>query len=367
MRPSGVFGSLTGIAGKGETIMRVTGNTGGEAVQAGESLPVKTLADGLARRQDNFLLLRFIAASMVIYGHGLAVANVKGASPDLFIRLGWGTYSGTLAVYIFFVVSGFMITGSYLRRRHLVDFLWARLLRIYPAYFCCLVISAFVLGAIYTTLPLSEYFQKPGVLNYVIQNLRLQTTMIWKLPGVFSGNPQDAVINGAIWTLPAEFRMYLWVALVGIVGILSRRWLCILIILTLFGLGVARPEADTLMIPSIYLHLAAMFGFGALCYLFQEYIPVGWSYAAAAVLVAYLLRDTALYQFAFGMAIVQFSFAFAYCLPWYGFNRFGDYSYGIYLWGYPMQQVLAHHFPEMGPKHNACYAFVLALVMAALS
>ncbi|GAB2586985.1 acyltransferase [Dyella jejuensis] len=347
--------------------MIASGYTGSKIPRVKQLSSTMTLADGLENRKDNFLLLRFIAASMVIYGHGGAIANTKGASPDLFLRLGWGIYSGTLAVCIFFVVSGFMIAGSYLRRQHLADFLWARLLRIYPAYFCCLVICAVVLGAVYTALPLNQYFENTGVLHYVTQNVKLQTTMVWTLPEVFDGNPHDSVINGAIWTLPAEFRMYLWVAIVGALGILSRRWLCALIIAVLFGLGILRPDADIFMIPSIYLHLAAMFGIGTLCYLFRDHVPVGWPYVAAAVILAYLLRNTVFYQFALGLAIAQFSFAFAYCLPWYGFNRFGDYSYGIYLWGYPMQQALAHHFPLMGPKHNACFAFMLALAMALLS
>jgi peptidoglycan/LPS O-acetylase OafA/YrhL len=327
---------------------------------------VRTLADGLESRRDNFLLLRFIAASMVIYGHGKALTGGKGW-PDLFVWLGWGTYSGTLAVYIFFVVSGFMIAGSYLRRQHLADFLWARVLRIFPAYLFCLALSAFVLGAIYTSLPASNYYRDPSVLHYVTHNMKLRTNLIMNLPGVFTDNPAGTTVNGAIWTLPAEFRMYMWVALVGLLGVLSRRWLCNLIIVTMFGLGIVHPDRDILMIPGIFLHLAAMFGFGAFCYINRRYIPVGWPYVAVTALMSYLLRDTMIYPFVFGLAITQFSFTFAYCIPWHGFNRFGDYSYGIYLWGFPMQQVIAHHFPTLSPIGNTVAAFFPALALAVLS
>lgn len=326
----------------------------------------KTLADGLDSRQDNFLLLRFVAASMVIYGHGASVTGGKGL-PELFTWLGWGTYSGTLAVYMFFVVSGFMITGSYLRRQHLVDFLWARVLRIFPAYLFCLLICAFVLGAIYTSMPLDEYFHNREVAHYVTRNLELQTSMVWNLPGVFTNNPVRSTVNGAIWTLPAEFRMYLWVALVGVLAVLSRRWMCNLIIATLFGLGIAYPDKSMLMIPSIFLPLAAMFGFGAFCYVNRHHIPVGWPYVAALGLMAYLLHGTLFYPFVLGLALAQFCFAFAYCMPWHGFNRFGDYSYGIYLWGFPMQQVIAHHFPSLPPMGNSALAFFPALALAVLS
>ncbi len=327
---------------------------------------VKTLASGLESRGDNFLLLRFLAASLVIYGHGGAVTAGLGMH-DVFLTLGWGIYSGKIAVYIFFAVSGFMITGSFLRRQHLANFLWARVLRIFPAYLFCLVLSAYLLGAFYTTYPPSSYLTDRGLPHYIFQNLRLHSPMVWNLPGVFTGNPKTATVNGAIWTLPAEFRMYLWIGLVGVLGILSRRWLFSLLLGAVAGLTIVYPHRDILLIPASYFGLAGMFGLGAVCYVHRQHIPVGWAYAAAAALLAYLLRDTPLYAFTFGLALVEFSMAFAYCTPWYGFNRFGDYSYGIYLWGYPMQQVVAHHFPGLSPNLNAACAFPLAVAMGIVS
>lgn len=327
---------------------------------------VRTLADGLRSRKDNFLLLRFIAASMVIYGHGSAITGGPGRA-EFFVWMGWGTYSGAIAVDIFFVVSGFMIAGSYLRRQHLGDFLWARVLRIFPAFLFCLLLSAYVLGPLLTHLAVADYLHAPEVAHYVVQNAKLQTTMAWNLPGVFVGNPKATTINGAIWTLPAEFRMYLWIAVLGVIGTLSRRWLVTAIIAIFFAIGIAYPTHGMWMIPDIYLRLAGMFGLGTLLYVHREHVPVGWPYAAAAALAAYLLRHTPVYQFAFGFAVAQFSFAFAYAIPWHGFNRFGDYSYGIYLWGWPMQQVIAHFFPSLSPIRNAIPSFVVALLLALIS
>ncbi len=329
-------------------------------------VPTRTLADGLGSRKDNFLLLRFIAASMVIYGHGSAITGGKGRK-DLFVWLGWGTYSGSIAVDIFFVVSGFMIAGSYLRRQHLGDFLWARVLRIFPAFLFCLLISAYVVGPILTDLSVAAYLPMPEVAHYVVQNVKLQTLMAWNLPGVFVGNPKVTTVNGAIWTLPAEFRMYLWIAVLGVIGTLSRRWLVTALILVFFGIAIVYPARDMLMIPTIYLHLAGMFGLGTLFYVHRDHVPVGWPHAAATALAAYLLRSTPLYPFAFGLATAQFAFAFAYAIPWHGFNRFGDYSYGIYLWGWPMQQLIAHYFPLLSPIRNASFAFLLALGAAVVS
>jgi peptidoglycan/LPS O-acetylase OafA/YrhL len=326
----------------------------------------RTLEDGLESRRDNFLLLRLLAASLVIYRHGGAMTGGAGFR-DFIPWLGWGTDSGKVAVDIFFLVSGFMITGSYLRRRHLTDFLWARMLRIFPAYIFCLTACAFILGAVYTTLPYADYYRNPDVIHYVLQNMKLQSTMIWKLPGVFVDNPQRATINGSIWTLPAEARMYLWVGLLGLLGVLSRRWLGSLVIATLFSIGIFWPTNPILMLPDIYLHVAGMFALGAICYIYRKKIPAGWPYFLLMAALTFLLRETILYPFAFGLALSQFCFAFAYCIPWYGFNRFGDYSYGVYLWGCPMQQTIAHHFPNLPPIGNSLLAFPLALALGVLS
>ena len=201
---------------------------------------IATVADGLAGGRDNFLLLRLLAASLVIYGHAPAITGGRGW-PDVFVRLGWGSYSGDLAVDVFFVVSGFMIAGSYLRRRHLLDFLWARLLRIYPAYLVCLLGTAFALGAACTSLPLHDYYGSHEVVRYVSKNVQLGKGLIFTLPGVFTGNPRLSFVNGSIWTLPAEVRMYLWVALAGALGILSRRWCCNLLLAALFACGLLAP------------------------------------------------------------------------------------------------------------------------------
>jgi peptidoglycan/LPS O-acetylase OafA/YrhL len=100
---------------------------------------MRTLADGLAQKSDNFLLLRFIAASMVIYGHAPAVTG-HPLPADLFAWLNWGTYSGSIAVDVFFIVSGFLVTGSFLRNPQLADFAWARAIRIVPGYAFCLLL-----------------------------------------------------------------------------------------------------------------------------------------------------------------------------------------------------------------------------------
>ena len=327
---------------------------------------IATVADGLAGGRDNFLLLRLLAASLVIYGHAPAITGGKGW-PDVFVWLGWGSYSGDLAVNVFFAVSGFMIAGSYLRRRHLGDFLWARLLRIYPAYLLCLLGTAFVLGAACTSLPLHDYYGSHEVMRYVSKNVQLGKGLVWDLPGVFTGNPKLAYVNGSIWTLPAEVRMYLWVALAGVLGILSRRWCCHLLLAVLFVCGLLAPAHVPLVPLASFLRLAGYFALGVFCCVNRERIPTGWWCVAVLAALAWLLHATPLYPFAFALALTAFVFAFAYVSPWLGCLRFGDYSYGLYLWGYPMQQMVAHLAPRLTPAGNILLAWPLAMLLAVLS
>jgi peptidoglycan/LPS O-acetylase OafA/YrhL len=323
-----------------------------------------TLADGLAQSQDNFLLLRVLAAAAVIYGHGYAMVPQRGL-PDVFVWLGWG--SGTIAVDSFFLTSGFLVAGSFLRRRNVLEFIWARALRVLPAYTLCMIGCAFVLGACYTSLPLLDYLKHPATRGYVLVNLHFNTTMAWYLPGVFTDNPRRSTINGSIWTLPAEVRMYLWVALLGGLGILSRRAYCNVLLAGLFVLGLLAPDY-LLMVPQpMFVRLAGFFALGVFCYINRDIVPANGRLVLTLAALAWLLRNTPVYPFAFGLTEASFVFWFAYRTLWRGYNRFGDYSYGIYLWGFPMQQLMAHYFPTAAPLTNAALGLPLATLVAVVS
>jgi peptidoglycan/LPS O-acetylase OafA/YrhL len=115
------------------------------------------------------------------------------------------------------------------------------------------------------------------------------------------------------------------------------------------------------------LRLAAFFLVGSLCYINRDRVPAnGWLFLGTAA-AAWLCRPTPVYPYAFALAEITFAFWFAYRSRWYGFNRFGDYSYGIYLWGFPMQQVVAGRMPASSPRLYAACSLPLATAMAALS
>lgn len=324
----------------------------------------RTLAQAYDSGLDNFLLLRFAAAAAVIFGHAYAMSGIAGAA-DFVARmnLGEGIYTGSLAVDVFFVVSGFLVTASYLHRANLEVFLKSRALRVLPAYAACMLLSAAVLGAVYTELPLRDYFSNPATSAYVITNLRFGVDLVWTLPGVFTHNPHPDVINGSIWTLPAEVRMYLWVGVLGMLGVLRKRWLANLVFLALLVVGILRPDQLPLVPQPDFVRLAAFFLFGAFCYVNRDWMPVSdWLLLAVAALMV-ILRHSHLFPWALGAFVAYGTLWFAYRPNFRFFNRFGDYSYGLYLWGFPVEQAVAHAFET---PTRPVLIFVIALPLTLL-
>jgi peptidoglycan/LPS O-acetylase OafA/YrhL len=325
-----------------------------------------SLAEGLAARNDNFLLLRMVAATMVIYGHASSVTGGTGPK-EFFLWLGWGTYSGHIAVLMFFVISGFLITGSFDRNPNPLRFAAARALRIAPAYVAFILLSVFAIGVAFTSLSVSEFLAHPKTHSYLSKALSVGTPLQWTLPGVFTDNPDSTTINGSLWTLRVEARMYVWVFALGILGLLTHRWLGNLALLILLAIALLAPKMLPMVDRPAWLGLAGAFALGAACFLNRNRIHASGRLLLMLAIAAYALRRTPVYDHALVLALAAFVFWFAYRLPWRGYNRFGDYSYGTYIWGWPVQQMVAHYWPQLTPIPHALIAIPIAIAFGVLS
>jgi peptidoglycan/LPS O-acetylase OafA/YrhL len=148
---------------------------------------------------DNFDAIRLFAALVVVYGHAFALTGT--AVPAIF-----GNYVSTIAVKVFFIISGYLVIDSWRRDPSVFRYLSRRSLRIFPGLLVCTLLTAFLLGPLLTSLPLSQYFTSPLLSRYLL-NIILRPQML--LPGVFEHNTYPNAVNGSLWTLPIEFGMYL--------------------------------------------------------------------------------------------------------------------------------------------------------------
>ena len=324
-----------------------------------------TIAGYLARHRDNFLLLRIVAALAVIYGHSFAIARAQHGAVDIFVRAGWPMYSGDIAVAMFFVISGFMVSGSYLARHDLFEFAKARLLRIVPAFALVLVACAYVVGPLATSESVGNYLREPAVAEYVFKNLKFASDMAWQLPGVFQGNVRDG-INGSIWTLPAEMRMYVAAAALGVFGLLSNVRLGTFVLGALLWLGATHPGYFSLH--QEWLRLADFFALGIFAQMHKDRLQIRHAAMFMLVFLTYISMRTQSAPYLFALCLAYFCFWFAYRVPaWGRLERWGDPSYGIYLWGWPVQQLLVSAMPGMTPWQNFLIAAPIATSLGYLS
>lgn len=293
--------------------------------------------------ENNFDAVRLLAALTVLVGHSWSLTG-RGHGPEIA-----GVPAFTVAVWIFFSLSGYLIATSWNRSPKLMPFLARRGARIFPALLGVVVATTVVIGPAMTTLPLHSYFSSAETWQY-LTNVTLVAT--YELPGVFETAPKP-VVNGSLWTLGPEFSCYVIVALVGMM---------------LLRLSLER-RAKIVMFASIGVVLAVLTAIA------PELLG-NWKSAAAAAV--FFMAGAVLAQTDFQMPL-KVALALLGCwmvvggiwpdlggpLAWIALppailavglrstpvlrraGRFGDLSYGIYLWGFPIQQVVAQLAPDL--------------------
>lgn len=253
----------------------------------------------------------------------------------------------TPALPMFFIVSGYLVTGSAFRVQNTLHFLSFRVLRIAPALVVEITLSAIVLGPLLTDKRLLEYFSDPLFAKYFLNVLG---NLHFFLPGLFASNPVSGIVNLNLWTLLPEYYCYLLISILMFSKLIfSRKYF------TLFGtVSLIAATAYVIRGKNILNFVAVVdwkflvlsFVFGCLAYHWNHKIAVTRVGAVAALLVACLsFMHSSLILFAL-IAATYLVIYVGMCRPYLpAFLRNGDYSYGIYLFGFPIQQTLAHFLP----------------------
>lgn len=336
------------------------------------SSPSKTFGAIMASgRTTGFDYLRLILATGIFCSHSIdvsygvrfTVAFENGAIRPLI----------ALLLPMFFALSGFLVAGSLDRCRSLISFMGLRVIRLAPALAFETVVAALILGPMLTRLPLAAYFGDSLLVRYF---LNIVGDIQYLLPGMFEDNPWPRTVNAQLWTLPYELMCYIVLATLALFGLHRHRKLFALVVLIL-NIGLTIHYAWTAagagwnplpVAPGPSLVLAFLYGISF--YLYRDAIPysprVG---VASGVLAMALLAHSSTDYLAPLFA--------AYFTVWLGLmrprssplTRHGDYSYGIFLFGFPIQQAMTQ---VMAPQFqqwfwNVAAALPLTILFAVIS
>ncbi len=288
----------------------------------------------LNRTENNFDFLRILAALLVLVSHQFALTGRN--QPAIVQSLDLGNFG----VLIFFCISGYLVTQSWLRDPNPWRFAAKRFLRIWPGLTAVTLLAALILGPLVSTFTLADYFSSPDTLKYFLQ-LKLNIKNI--LPGVFSGNPVGTIVNGSLWTIPLEVHWYFILLLTGVFGILRRKYLalaCAVAFIAYYFSGLGSYADGS---PKQKNTLGLFFIVGACLYLFEKVWMVRRRLALIAVvslaIVFGMLGQTVLAQITLiPFAVILVGSASTPVLRRFG--RFGDLSYGIYIYAFPVQQTV---------------------------
>jgi peptidoglycan/LPS O-acetylase OafA/YrhL len=295
-------------------------------------------AQATTGHHNNFDALRLVAALSVIFSHSFLIAEGTGANDPLNRLTGNQCMLGLAGVFVFFAISGFLVTQSFEQTKSPLRYLVKRCLRIFPGYIVVLVLTAFVLGPLVTTLPLGDYLHRPEPYWYVLDNA-VFNLKIHELPGVmFVDNPVGLEVNGSLWSLGYEFEMYLMVLALGVLRLIKVP-ICFL----LLALGMACIHFDVMGFLGGWGWMLGFFAAGMVIYKLRDlriFHPNIALFAAIGLVLSGLYDGAFILWFPIFGCYLALSLALNPKLPVIPAARFGDLSYGLYIYGWPSQQVV---------------------------
>ncbi|MGE3272222.1 MAG: acyltransferase family protein [Chloroflexota bacterium] len=307
------------------------------------------LVDRAASGRNNFQLIRLVLAVAVLYFHSFDLLAADHTDPVLDL-IPPATHLGRIALCFFMVISGFLVTHSWLHSAGWQDFLTRRVLRVHPAFIVASAISAFVVAP-YGSRAAVEYLESLDLFGFAWNALLLGKL---EIPPSFLSNPYPGQVNGSLWSIRIEFECYLGLMVLGLLGILRRRFEAMAIFVLLLVLhavqGYVPSSLDRF---AHHLQLATFFMGGAVFYLYADRIPrtYGWLEVAGLVVLATSILEIGyiellpivgtylLLYLAYEPRLIHLDLG-RYGLAWMRPSLRVDLSYGIYLYAWPVQQLI---------------------------
>jgi peptidoglycan/LPS O-acetylase OafA/YrhL len=324
------------------------------------------LGDVAAGRDNNVRLLRHLAALAVILFHCYALKARWGDDP--LFRLSRHADLGSVGVQLFFALSGYLVTQSWCQHPSVRAFVTARFLRIYPALVVATIFTVAIAG-VASRLAYADYLADPRTWTYFWQTATGYDSNNL-LPEAFVTNPFPRAANGSLWTLPVEIRLYVGVLLVGLAGILTRRVVAVAVAIGAVLALVYVPWPVSLVLQNVSIRsLAVIFVCGALAYVLRAYVRLS-IVAAIAALALYLALPFGMTRAVATLPLIVYMTLVAAYHPRLRIERLArgpDFSYGLYVYAFPVQQLFLWRWPGIGVAPLFVAATPVIAVAATLS
>jgi peptidoglycan/LPS O-acetylase OafA/YrhL len=326
-----------------------------------------TISAFLKKENNNLDLIRIFLASMVIFGHGPFLNGRDDWWKDPVTSVFGYTYLGAVAVKLFFFISGMVVTNSLIHKKSVLHFVISRCFRLIPALLFTLLITVFVLGPILTILPAAGYFGDRQWIVYLCKNLAFETQ--YKLPGVFENNFYPKSVNGSLWSLRYEMACYIvMLALFVIMKRLDLKYLNIPILLIILDAFLPSGFSEHWLgsNPEINL-LPTAFAFGAFVAANARKLKINLAVVAVSWLIWFSARNTdkaeiiLIFTLCNSILLVSSNKLFLKLKPKH------DISYGIYLWGFLIQQLIYYSLGHLPVALHSIIALVISIVLAFFS
>lgn len=320
-------------------------------------------------RPAGFNYLRIFLAISIVFWHSFGTSYGLDYANEVM----HGSLRPIIALIIpaFFALSGFLVAGSLERSEGITTFLGLRVIRIVPALAVDVVLSALILGPLLTEASLEEYFSASKFYAYF---LNIVGDIHYELPGLFLQNPISATVNAQLWTIPFELRCYIALSVLAVIGVVNRTRLFTGLLLLACGPFVilkilffpAQESTDGLIHGNI---LILIFLVSVSLYHLRDYIP--WHpvvFLGSAVLAVTSLSVPGADYF-LPIPVAYFTIYLGLINPKNPIGaKFGDYSYGVYVYGFALQQAVTNFGPWAHHWYvNFSISLPIILVISCLS
>ncbi len=299
---------------------------------------------------NRFDFVRLIAAWLVLYSHSYVLSASKEI--ELISKYLKFDSAGGLAVGVFFSISGYLVFKSLENSSSLKIFIIKRALRIYPALIFSVLFSVFVVGLICTELSIQEYLTNRKTLSYLktITGFNIK----YELPGVFENFPEKSV-NGSLWSIAIELRCYLVLGLISLLpfSMKIKLWISVLILSSLLLFRPIEAPSDLSIkfmgLAYDFNKFGLMFTLGCLIASYEKHKNFHYIKFIGLICACILIIISNLEISKF--TLIAYNYLIPFIFIWIGIyftflpkipDKIGDISYGLYVFSFPIQQLLIY-------------------------